>query len=151
MTPVFKTPLEIKCLSVSGDTTIRVNSNQNTNTFIIPCSKILNGLEFDPNNWLLNKEDLVVENPALVSLQVANTEMENQTLMYPNPTTDEVSIENSTLRNARYTLRDLNGSVLQEGNFDQKVILQLSHLAAGVYFVEVISSQGKISRKLSKY
>jgi aminopeptidase N len=151
VTPVFKTPLEIKCLSVSGDTTIRVNINQNTNTFIIPCSKIINGLEFDPNNWLLNKEDAIVENPALVSLHVANTEMENQTLIYPNPSADEVTIENSTLRNARFTLRDLNGSVLQQGNFDHKITLQLSHLASGVYFVEVLSPQGKISRKLSKY
>ena len=136
---------------MSGDTTIRVNINQNTNTFIIPCSKIINGLEFDPNNWLLNKEDAIVENPALVSLHVANTEMENQTLIYPNPSADEVTIENSTLRNARFTLRDLNGSVLQQGNFDHKITLQLSHLASGVYFVEVLSPQGKISRKLSKY
>lgn len=150
VTPVFRTPLEIKCTSVSGDTTIRVNISQNVNTFIIPSGKIITGIVFDPNNWLLNKEGSIVQNPALVPLSLTNMDMENNTFIYPNPSTDIISIENNTITEGTYTLREMNGNLLAKGSMNKKVQVSLEGLSAGVYFIEIVSSQGKISRKVSK-
>lgn len=150
VTPVFKTPLEIKCLSASGDTVIRVDINQNTNTFIIPCSKAITGLEFDPNNWLLNMEDTVIVNPGLISLDVADMEIENNTFIYPNPATDMVLIENQTITDGQYVLREMNGKIITQGILNRKAAINITNLSTGVYFLEIVSPQGKISRKLSK-
>lgn len=151
VTPLFKTPLEIKCLSASGDTIIRVDINQNSNTFFIPCNKVITGLEFDPNNWLLNKDSTVIVNPGLISLDVADMEIENNTLIYPNPATDIVSIENKTITNGQFVLRNLNGEILQQGPLNRQAQIQMAKLANGIYFVDIISPKGKISRKISKF
>jgi len=151
VTPLFKTPLEIKCTSASGDTTIRININQNTNTFVIPTNKIVTGLSIDPNNWLLNKDDVIVENPSLISLAIDNLDLENNTLIYPNPSNDWVSIENNAINDGHYTLREMSGKVLQSGSMNKKAQLNIASLATGVYLVEIVTPQGTISRKLSKY
>ena len=151
ITTLFRTPLEIKCLSASGDTTIKVNITQNTNTFIIPSGKTITGIQYDPNNWLLNKEGNIVENPNLISLANSDIKLENNTFIYPNPTNDFVTIENESLTNATYHLYETNGRIINTGIFSKKQIIDLQKLSSGIYILNIESAQGNIKRKISKY
>lgn len=146
-TPLFKTPIEIKCTSISGDTTIKVDINQNTNTFVIPTAKDITNIEFDPANWLLNKEGLITKNPSLVYLSIAQIELENKVSIHPNPTSDILNIECKGEPNATYILRNMQGQILQHGRVGQ---IDVTHIHSGVYLLEIQAQNGKVSRKFVK-
>ena len=146
-TPLFKTPLEIKCTSPSGDTTIKVEINQNTNTFVIPTTKDITNITFDPNNWLINQNGTVVKNPSLIYLNIAQSELEYATMVYPNPASDEVVISCDMDKNANYQLRNMQGQVLLQGTIGK---VDVSHLSSGVYLFDIMTQNGKVSRKFVK-
>lgn len=146
-TPLFKTPLEIKCTSPSGDTIIKVDINQNTNTFVIPTTKDITNISFDPNNWLLNQSGTVVKNPNLIYLNIVQSELEHSTTVYPNPARDEVVITCTMDAQASYQLRNLQGQVLLQGAIGT---VNVSSLGAGMYILDILTQNGKVSRKFVK-
>jgi len=150
VTPLFKTPLEIKCTSASGDTTFTIDITQNSNTFIIPSKKNSTGLTIDPNNWLLNTVGTISYNPALISLSLDNIALDNSIRIYPNPTTDYLQIENSSPEMTTLSLFDWNGRRLQHQTLNALTIVDISSLAKGVYLLEIRNATGKISRKVTK-
>lgn len=150
VTPLFKTPLEIKCTSASGDTTFTIDITQNSNTFIIPTKKNITGLTLDPKNWLLNTVGTISYNPALISLSLDNIALDNSIRIYPNPTTDYLQIENSSSEMTTLSLFDWNGRRLQHQTLNALTILDISALAKGVYLLEIRNATGKISRKVTK-
>jgi hypothetical protein len=147
---LFKTPLEIKCTSASGDTTFTIDITQNSNTFIIPTKKNITGLTLDPKNWLLNTVGTISYNPALISLSLDNIALDNSIRIYPNPTTDYLQIENSSSEMTTLSLFDWNGRRLQHQTLNALTILDISALAKGVYLLEIRNATGKISRKVTK-
>ncbi len=149
-TPLFKTPLELKCASASGDTTFTIDITQNSNTFIIPSKKNITGLTIDPNNWLLNTVGTISYNPALISLSLDNIALDNSIRIYPNPTTDYLQIENSSSEMTTLSLFDWNGRRLQHQTLNALTIVDISALAKGVYLLEIRNATGKISRKVTK-
>ena len=149
-TPLFMTPLEIKCTSQSGDTTIKVNITQNINTFIIPSSKIIDSIEFDPNNWLLNKDTTVIKNPQLVNLSIDDVQLDNQIVVYPNPANDYIFIENLSNEKSTYQLCDIQGNVYQKGVLNKQAQFNLSKFSSGLYFLKIETSKGNIIKKINK-
>lgn len=149
-TTLFKTPLEIKCSSTSGDTTIIVDINQNTNSFMLPSARNYTNLSIDPNNWILNKVGSITKNPALIPTTLSNIQLENHIQVYPNPSTENVYIQYASNKEAHYSLCELNGSIIQQGILQTKTSLELSTLARGIYVLHIESSDGRISRKVVK-
>lgn len=144
VTPLFKTPLEIKCVSASGDTTIRVDITQNANEYIIPCTKTISNLQFDPNNWLLNKEGWVTKNPDLISLNVNELLLENSIVLYPNPCHEKLILQCSSDPNATFTCQDINGRQVMQGVIGD---IQVNGLPSGFYFLSVHTKYGQVNRK----
>jgi aminopeptidase N len=151
-TPTFITPLEIKCNSIlNGDTMIRIDVTSNNDTYIIPMSKAINGLEIDPNNWILNLDSTITLDPSLISLSASNIALNNEVSIYPNPTNDFVTIESSF--NSRYTItvRNLLGMPLRKLSSNQSTQkVDVSTFANGVYLLEINSERGTVVKKLIK-
>lgn len=150
VTPLYKTPLEINCKSLSGDTTIKVYVNQNSQTYVIPSSKSINGLEIDPNNWLLNTVGTITENAALQALSQEEILAEQAFQVYPNPATDRLSISQQD-EEARFTLRDMQSRIILQGKLDIKTDLNLSFIPSGVYLLEMQNSHRRRSMKIQKH
>lgn len=146
-TTLFKTPLEIKCTSVNGDTTIVVDITQNSNTFVIPTSKDISNITFDPINWLLNTSGTIAKNPALIYLNTKDIALQNSVALYPNPSTDKVTLTATNDANAQYVLTDIHGRFIQEGKIGTA---NISPLANGVYIFTIQTKEGKVSRKFVK-
>jgi hypothetical protein len=146
-TPLFKTPLEIKCTSASGDTTIKIDITQNTNTFVIPTAKDITNISFDPVNWLLNESGTVTKNPNLISLAVIDHDLESSIELFPNPATDVVHIVSKLDAQAQYTLKDMQGKLVQQG---QVGLVDVSAIQTGVYILDIQTKNGKVSRKFVK-
>jgi aminopeptidase N len=150
-TTLFRTPLELRCQSASGDTVVRVNVTQNSNTFMLPSNKIITGITIDPNNWLLNTNGTIVSNPALQALQTEQLALENALEIYPNPTTDHVTIRNQSNEPVTYRLQDAFGRWINEGTMNQWHNLNLSPLSPGVYILQVEQGGYSMSRKIVKW
>ena len=95
---LYKTPLEVKCFSGSGDTTLLLNISANTNTFYIPSTKNITNIQLDPNNWILDSSK-VTKNPDLL-LSINNTNFEHLITIYPNPTNNIFYCEGAKFDNA---------------------------------------------------
>lgn len=146
-TPLFKTPLEIRCQSASGDTVVRVDLNQNTNTFIIPTAKDITNLNFDPNNWLLNQNGSVVKNPNLVSLSVQDADLQNSVELFPNPAGDRLTLRCGIDPQATVSLQDMQGRTLYQGPCGS---IWVADLPKGLYNATVHTRLGRVSRKFVK-
>jgi hypothetical protein len=149
-TPLFKTPLEIRCLSASGDTIIKVDITQNLHTFIIPSSKIISGIKIDPNNWILNKEGQFALNQSLSATHFEDNELGNQLTIYPNPVNDFVEINSNNSEKIDFVLMNSQGQKIRSGNFTKLIKLDTGNLNSGIYFIEMNSAKAKTVKKIVK-
>ena len=149
-TPLFKTPLEIRCLSASGDTIIKVDITQNLHTFIIPSSKIISGIKIDPNNWILNKEGQFALNQSLSATHFEDNELGNQLTIYPNPVNDFVEINSNNSEKIDFILMNSQGQKIRSGNFTKLIKLDTGNLNSGIYFIEMNSAKAKTVKKIVK-
>lgn len=151
-TPTFITPLEIKCNSIlNGDTTIVVHINSNSDTYLIPMPKLINGLEIDPNNWILNKTGAITFDPSLIALSAESIAFEQGIKIYPNPTQDLVTIENNTGLATKYVIRNIAGATMAERENEQtSQTFNLNSWPKGIYLLEIINTKGRTVKKLIK-
>jgi hypothetical protein len=84
-----------------------------------------------------------------------NTSVEGLNV-YPNPASSEVFVEFNLAKNEKTTIRlsDLSGKVLSKSELggvvgNQRIALNTSNLSRGLYLVEVITTNGRTTRKLS--
>lgn len=148
-TPLFKTPLEIKCTSTSGDTIIKVMIDQNTNLFAIPMAKNITNIEFDPNNWLLNKVGTINQNPDLVAVSSEEIQLQNDIKIYPNPTENILNIDATGIA-GNLILRDIQGRIILQKAMSSKCSISLESVQRGIYQLEIQTKYGKFSRKIIK-
>ncbi|MFB3386209.1 T9SS type A sorting domain-containing protein [Flavobacterium sp. LAR06] len=85
------------------------------------------------------------------TLGTKDFDLENSLKLYPNPTTDFVTIELNTLDNAKLKILDVNGQfiLLKELKTTSNTI-NISHLASGVYLFEISNDNGKTIKKVIK-
>lgn len=93
-------------------------------------------------------DDINVSHPDVLSMEKEKEE-DSKLSLYPNPAEDRVQLELSGNKNPRdYTLRDGTGRILREGAIEERTDLDVSGMAAGVYFVEVQGEGQRMVKKL---
>jgi hypothetical protein len=74
--------------------------------------------------------------------------------IYPNPTTGELKIESREWRIEEIRIFDIYGREQKEKNRMQKaegeIVLDISELSAGIYFVKIFTEVGEVVRKVVK-
>lgn len=88
----------------------------------------------------------------ITSTSVEETSL-SRSLVYPNPTKDVINIENArSFTNATYTLYAINGTVIASGNLSGKnqQVIDLSDETTGVYYLNILSDDGNMTRKIVK-
>jgi len=77
-----------------------------------------------------------------------------QLKIYPNPNTGELRIANYELRITSVEVFDINGRKQETENrrqeTEREIVIDISHLPTGVYFVKVMTEQGGITKKIMK-
>ena len=134
---------------IDAETTGATLSSSKLNTtapgYVTVRATIKDGSAFDVDYT----QDFVIE---IMPLGIdENAELSGIRVM-PNPTTGELRIENGELRIENVEISDLIGrkqkaeSRKGEGEF----VLNISHLAAGVYFVKISTEVGEVVKKVVK-
>jgi hypothetical protein len=140
--------LEVKCASPTGDTIIKINIDQNTNTFVIPCGKFITGLNADPNNWLLNASKSFVKDSNLIALNIKDLQVLNSIRLFPNPCHEFITIENKSSIELNVSLRDLSGRILWSNKINQSINVPTTHFAKGIYLLELNNGHSKRNEKI---
>jgi aminopeptidase N len=138
---LYQTPLEVKLLSPSGDTMVKVNINANTNTFLFPSNKTITGLQIDPNIKMARVIGTIVSNPNL-TLDLQNVNNLNEVLQVIT-IGSTLSMINSTNNNIHANIFDIGGAKIKsievpKGNSN----INLHNLPQGVYFIT--NKQGSV-------
>lgn len=84
---------------------------------------------------------------------VMNQNIENEITIFPNPTTDEISIQSRNNQNQISTIELLNvegKKMLEVRSFSNNQKISLKQFASGVYFVQIKTANGISIRKVVK-
>ena len=75
--------------------------------------------------------------------------LNDQIIVYPNPTTGAVQVQSSAPKVQRIEVYDAYGKMLFTVNAnDSKVTLNLSGLAAGTYFLRIATEKGSVTKRI---
>lgn len=149
VTPLFKTPLELKCTSTSGDTTIRVNVTSNDDNFIIQLdNKAVDSIVIDPNNWIMNDGSSRKDETLAISNEVQNTQIN----IYPTLVSDYLFVSAPDSKGQEMKLFDITGHLILQSKLQNTNNIDLQQLSAGSYNVIVRDAAGKLifSQKIIK-
>lgn len=102
------------------------------------------------NNWHKNYGHYVDNEAECTALSVTGFDLNNSVTLYPNPVNDILYIENTNQLNIRkIDLYDVYGKqIISLGNrFDQ---VNLKNIVPGLYFINIQTESGTITKKIIK-
>lgn len=115
----------------------------------VPTNNLVFRCNFYPSDYAafigrdLTPQGMIENNPLEPSLcstvQSVSTQEELNVKIYPNPFSTQITIETNGLCNFAYEVYDVCGSIITQGQNDRSV--DLSELAAGSYFLKIVSSE----------
>lgn len=131
VTPLFTGLMEYKILSAQGDTVIKLNQTANDQTFAVFYTETPKGVEVDPNNWVLNKTDTIIEGVSIIPPPPVKV------TVFPVPVSNNLSISLPPGMYNTIRLLDVNGRLLANYIIPAGATLfhQKLNLPAGIYFL----------------
>jgi aminopeptidase N len=143
----FKTPLEIKLTSATGDTVIRVFNDQNIQNYSFQWGRTMTGIVVDPNNNILNKLGFITHDPTLSVVGLSYEPIE----IYPNPSSAGWNVKGLP-SNATLTLADITGKKIWEQTAAaDSVFVPSATLSSGSYILTLmIKDRQPVSYQLRK-
>ncbi len=92
------------------------------------------------------------DDPSLVNCLLSTDNLNlNKIKIFPNPASDVLHISNTTeIGQVHYVLSDLNGRVVWEtkGVFESEIVVDLSSMTSGLYFLSVSQGPSRFTRKI---
>ena len=118
-----------------------LENTTNAQQFIVNVPFTVTGVVFDP------KKDIISKNNS-ATLSATTFELESKVVIYPNPTTSIVTVAMPrSIILEKCTVFNALGQKVEEFKTN---ILSVDELAAGMYTLEVITSEGRILKKFIK-
>lgn len=139
----FEAPVPIRLLGTSGEVLdIVLDNTTNNETFIRTVTFPVSSILFDPEVDLISKNNSV-------TLSVNNEELENQFVVYPNPTTHSITIQKPiSVEVEEISVFNSLGQLLIKSNWKEN--MDLSALSSGLFFIQFQTNQGIINKTLLK-
>ncbi len=144
--PLFTTPIEVRFANNQFDTTIVFTPKTTKDTFIISCKHKINEVTIDPNNWILNHTDTIKINYDLLKLSIPDLD-ENNTILFPNPSNNFITLYNINEAETNATLYDIFGNTLLQFSFQKKIQIPIEQFSSGLYLIKI--SNNNKSKNLS--
>ncbi len=139
----FEMPVPVVLHGFAKDTVLRLDNTYNNQLFVIPVSYDIVSVDFDPDLWILSKNNLVQPGDlSSVTHQLSNGARAS---IYPNPVQEMlgVSLESSVPIDVHWQIFNVLGQRLQSGNMDDSGIsIHVSHFEAGIYQLTLTDNAG---------
>ena len=140
----FETPLPILITEVGGTTQlIRLEVTENNQLFILNYVNDVVSIEIDPDYHIISKNNSV-------TLGTVSTILETDIKVFPNPVKDilEIQVTDAIDLESVIIYNNLGQKVRQVSSKIEQI--SLKDLSAGVYVIEIYTTQGKIIKKIIK-
>ena len=137
----FEAPVPLRLLGTQGEILdIVLDNTSNNQSFQPVVGFTVQNIQFDPDYDLISKFNNVV-------LGSSEFDIENQFILYPNPTFGEVHIQKPTALEVN-VIRVYNalGQVVHKQQFSET--MNLSHVANGILFIQLETSNGVINKTI---
>jgi aminopeptidase N len=139
ITPTFTNPISLRILRQGqADTIIRFEINNNVELFsLYNFGTVVGTIGIDPSNWVINGNGGVTIDPTLGFSDkpyTHNTQLE----VYPNPSTDFISIKGQTATLV-FTLYDANGKTVRTGTIDPNELIDVRTVKRGAYVLKCVA------------
>ncbi|MFD2512927.1 M1 family aminopeptidase [Pontibacter locisalis] len=129
-TAFFKTDMEYRILTSTGDTTIRVTHTQPKQNFVTRINGDIIGIEVDPQDWVLEQVSAVTKNPALEVPSLGDP------ILYPNPVIGStIRVDELDFAPTTATIYDMAGRKVRQLKLDAapEINVYVASLPAGQY------------------
>lgn len=154
-TPLFTNDIDLKVDRVSlPDTVIRFQISANQQQFIIPnASDYLAVTAIDPNNWIINTNGSITQDPNFTTVGLISENFSPALELFPNPSSGLLTLRVNSGGTNHYTVLDMQGKVLQSGNFSGVTQLNLSSLKSGSYLIQISNTEQntKFTRVVTRF
>lgn len=143
----FEMDLPVRFSGPGTDTICRLHNNMDSQVFSIPLGFNVESVQFDPDQWILTK------NPVI--LPVENLDSGNDILIIPNPVKDFITIKSTGIKQIRgYDITDMNGKQLESASFQHDGIrdIQISvmNLSTGKYILRLMTDKKTVTKVFVK-
>lgn len=145
---LFRTPLDIKLYSPSGDTVVRIDNRQAAETFAFIWDRPTDMVTLDPEYHVLQRTDSIRRDHSLLSAGGFDTTL---FLVYPNPSADFWMLEGIPA-DCALDLYDISGRRLWQGSNGRDNAIRIDNrtLSKGMYFLRAQADKEKRTLKLLK-
>jgi hypothetical protein len=110
-----------------------------TNSIVVDVATSLGGVYGLVNNgaylFLSQRDTNKISKISLTNLSTANFDIENQVLIYPNPTSNYLTLRN-VLEDSKIIISDSNGRIVKQLTC-QKTTIDIQSLEKGIYFLKI--------------
>lgn len=138
----FEMPVPVRVYGGSGQQMDLVLDNTvNNQTIVKNVPFNITSFQFDPDKHLISRNNSV-------TLSTNSFVLENAVSISPNPVTDELHIQiPNSVGLEKVTVYNSLGQKVAEGN---NLSISIGNLATGVLFVEIVTTEGTIHKKIIK-
>ncbi len=134
----YEMPIPIQIKANGIDTIIRLEHTTNNQIFSLKPNFIVTSIAFDPDLWILSKDNSVVNDT--ISVGFVNHLINNKIPIYPNPVNDVLNIDLSNIQIREkmiWKIYNSFGSIVKSGNITSSILkISISDLPSGSYFIE---------------
>lgn len=143
-TPTFTNPLDIRFdrAGFAPDTIVRVDITSNLNQYSFSdLEDVVNITGLDPKNWVINDVGTIVKDVNFTS-SITDLGAQVDYAISPNPSNGEFVISTEIPGTHRYQILDTRGRLIQTGEFQTSLQLDLKAQLAGNYILQLVHENG---------
>jgi aminopeptidase N len=139
----FEMPIPVKFIGTNQDTTIILDHTSSGQIFNFPLSFQATSVQFDPDAWILSRNNMVARDAGLTPTGFGNIIFDRNITIVPTFATDNIQIINRGTRMLTgINIVDANGKmVYQSGNTNT---INTAYLPKGKYFIRLKDAHNKI-------
>uniref|UniRef100_UPI003217CE26 T9SS type A sorting domain-containing protein n=1 Tax=uncultured Draconibacterium sp. TaxID=1573823 RepID=UPI003217CE26 len=107
----------------------------------VVCDKV-EDTRWDIDTWInVSNTNYYFSKDTVVGIEYSGT---REISLYPNPVVNALTIKTNILFETTCTVRDLNGRIISQTNFQNNAQIDMSYLKPGIYIVELYSENERI-------
>ncbi|WP_299822610.1 M1 family aminopeptidase [uncultured Pontibacter sp.] len=145
-TPFFRTDMEYRITTTTGDTTIRVTQGKAIENYLLQVKGEVTRIQPDPNNWIL--KDASLQRNRLLAVPDFGPPV-----LYPNPVHGpSIKVANLSFEPTVAKVYDMTGRLVRSSYFltSEETTVPVSDLPAGMYQLLLTNGSQKYSARFVK-